>query len=76
MVETLKNADVVLFLRVFSFSNKRKRLKKIIPNRLFLQSDISLERCYFCFHKSCFSKVIKLSVVNARINPTATIAVF
>ena len=33
-------------------------------------------RCYFCFHKSCFSKVIKPKAVNAKINPTATIAVF
>lgn len=75
MVETLKNADVVLFLRVFSFSTK-KRLKKIIQNRLFLQSDISRARCYFYSHKSCFSKVIKPKAVNARINPSATIAVF
>jgi len=39
IVETLRNADIMLFLRVFFiFSSKRKRLKKIVQNGLFLQS--------------------------------------
>ena len=40
------------------------------------KNNIAHARCYFCYHKSCFSKVIKPKAVNARINPTATIAVF
>lgn len=37
IVKTLRNADVMIFLRVFTLYSKRKRLKKVVQNGLYLQ---------------------------------------
>ena len=38
IVKILRNADVMVFLRVFTLYTKRKRLKKVVQNGLYLQS--------------------------------------
>ncbi len=39
--KTLRNIDISAFLRVFYFQHKEKRLKKIVQNGPFLQSERS-----------------------------------
>lgn len=43
-VKKLLDVDVMLFLRVFTSSNKRKKIEGKVQNGLFLQSDIFLIR--------------------------------
>ena len=42
VVKSLRNIDVMVFLRVFTSYSKRKRLKKIVQNELCLQSEQSI----------------------------------
>jgi len=37
VVKSLRNIDVMVFLRVFTSYSKRKRLKKVVQNGLYLQ---------------------------------------
>ena len=38
IVKILRNADVMVFLRAFTLYSKRKGLKKVVQNGLYLQS--------------------------------------
>ena len=49
VVKSLRNIDVIEFIRVFTLYTKRKGLKKVVQNGLFLQSEISNRLItYFC----------------------------
>ena len=41
-METLRNADIVLFLRVFAFSGKKK-IEESNQNWFFLQSEVPVK---------------------------------
>jgi len=39
IVKTLRDVDVILFLRVFYFIQQKKKIEEIVQNGLFLQSN-------------------------------------